>query len=123
MWEGRYPEWDDTVVPRFGVEYEVVKDLFLRTGYYYEGSPVPDQRTTRSNYLDFDKHAISAGAGIEFTKLPVLGEIPLNYPVSIDAFLQYQWMEDRTQNRPLENKSWRIEGYQLALGVGLSTGF
>jgi long-subunit fatty acid transport protein len=125
MWKGRYNEWDDTIVPRLGIECMVWKDLFLRTGYYYEESPVPDQGDIRSNYLDLNKHVLSAGIGYSFTRLPLVGALPFRYPVCVDGFFQYQFMEDRTQRKDPSTvqEGWSIEGYQYALGMGITTGF
>lgn len=123
MWEGKYPEWDNTVLPRLGVEYRVWEELVLRAGYYYEKSPIPDQSNVPSNHLDFNKHVVSTGLGYSFTKLPFVGELPLSYPISVDTFFQYQIMEDRTQIKSNGQPGWRIEGYQTALGIGISSGF
>ncbi len=123
MWQGMYPEWDDTVVPRFGAEYRISEDILVRGGYYYEPSPVPDQRSFPSNYLDFNKHVFSAGVGLALKRLPLVGELPLTYKVEIDAFGQYQLLEDHTQIKETAAESWRIKGSQFALGLGITTGF
>jgi long-chain fatty acid transport protein len=125
VWHGRYPPWDDTFVPRIGCELTVAQGLKLRTGYYYEPSPVPDQGKATSNYLDFTKHVVSLGAGYTFSELPGIGPLPLRYPVSVDAFFQYQIMEPRTQEKEpaTGQEGWRIKGYQYSLGLGVSIGF
>ncbi len=125
MWKGRYPQWNDTVVPRFGCDYRIIDTLTVRAGYYYEPTPVPDQSRTRSNYLDCTKHVISCGAGYTFEELPFIGRLPFRYPVALDAFFQYHVMEPRTQHK-LETTGqdgWRIRGYQFSVGVGLSLCF
>ena len=123
LWEGRYPTWENTLLPRLGVEYEALDNLFLRFGYYYEESPIPDQSNMPSNHLDFNKHVVSTGLGYSFTKLPFVGELPMHYPISIDAFFQYQIMEARTQAKSNGQPGWRIEGYQTAVGLSISSGF
>jgi len=124
-WEGRIQEWENTVLPRLGLEYGIRQDLVLRAGYFYEASPVPDQRDILSNQLDFDRHVLSVGLGYVFSALPCIGELPFQYPISVDAFFQYQWMQDREQKKDpsTAQEGWRIEGYQIATGLGLTVGF
>ncbi|MBW2526170.1 MAG: outer membrane protein transport protein, partial [Deltaproteobacteria bacterium] len=74
------PEFEDRFVPRFGVEYRIglagelrsvhgheeprpLLELPVRAGYVYEQSPVPDQ-TGPTNYVDADRHTVSAGLGV-----------------------------------------------------------
>jgi len=123
MWEGEFPEWNNTVVPRLGVEYKVWKELLLRAGYWYEASPVPDQSDMSSNHLDFDKHVVSTGLGYTFSKVPYLGELPFMHAISVDFFFQWQIMEKRTQAKVTGQPGWLIEGYQVAAGFGVSSGF
>jgi long-chain fatty acid transport protein len=123
MWRGKYPEWNNTLVPRLGVQYKLSEEVFLRSGYYYETSPVPDQGGYPSNYLDFNKHVFSAGVGLALKRLPLIGDLPLIYKLELDAFGQYQVLDDRTQTRPSPEENWRIEGHQYALGLGITTGF
>ncbi len=58
------PGFHDTVVPRVGVEREVLADprfkLLGRAGYFYEPSPAPEQKGV-SNQLDNDRHALTLG--------------------------------------------------------------
>lgn len=125
MWEGRIKPWDNTLLPRFGVEARVLRDLRLRAGYYYDPSPVPDQGDVTSNFLDCSKHVVSGGFGYAITRLPLAGELPLRFPISMDAFFQFQIMENRIQakNASTGQESWRIEGYQMSLGIALHLGF
>jgi hypothetical protein len=61
------PDPHDRFVPRLGAEYTAPlpgsTELQLRAGYWFERSPLPVQRTTR--WLDADRHAFTAGAGVE----------------------------------------------------------
>ncbi len=125
MWEGKIKTWRDTLLPRFGIEYKVNEELVLRGGYYFEGSPVPDQSDTLSNHLDFNKHVLSAGLGYTVIKVPFIGELPLNYPLVFNTFVQYQILNDRVQqkNSATNQSHWIIEGYQYAFGIGLSLSF
>jgi len=120
-------KWKDTYVPRVGAEYELYKNLFVRMGYWHEESPVPDQGDIPSNYLDNDKNVLSWGVGyvLEDLRIPFT-QAKLKYPLLLDAFVQYQMMENRNQEknqRALGQPSWRADGYQIAGGVGLTLQF
>jgi long-chain fatty acid transport protein len=61
------PHYHDIVIPRLGAEYRLFeserRDLDLRAGYSYEPTPVPEQ-VGESNFIDNDKHTLSAGLGL-----------------------------------------------------------
>lgn len=65
------PAFRDRLVPRVGVEWLVVRgesvEVPLRAGYVYERSPVPPQ-TGLTNFVDADRHAFSAGAGVKWNR-------------------------------------------------------
>ena len=119
-------KWKDTYVPRVGAEYELYKNLFVRMGYWHEESPVPDQGDIPSNYLDNDKNVLSWGVGYVLEDLHIpFTQAKLKYPLLLDAFVQYQMMENRNQEKDpsLGQPSWRADGYQIAGGVGLTLQF
>jgi len=93
-------KWKDTYVPRVGAEYELYKNLFVRMGYWHEESPVPDQGDIPSNYLDNDKDVLSWGVGyvLEDLRIPFT-QAKIKYPLLLDAFVQYQMMENRNQEK------------------------
>jgi len=124
-WRGPVKEWEDTVVPRAGAQFRVWDQLMARCGYYFDPSPVPDQSDVTSNYLDSDKHVISAGIGYSFTRLPWIGELPLFYPIQVDGYFQFQSIPRRYQSKdPSTGQSgWYIDGSAYALGFGASMGF
>jgi len=55
-------DWGDRTQLRLGMEYSGYKSLFLRAGYSYDPSPVPDP-TLDPQLLDLNRHIISAGIG------------------------------------------------------------
>jgi len=126
-WRGAVKNWNDTVVPRIGTEYRIWEDVKVRAGYYYDPTPVPDQSDVPSNYLDSDKHVLSVGFGYAFTGLPWIGELPLYYPVEMDGTFQYQFVENRIQEKlpstDEHQQGWRIKGSAFALGIGVTIGF
>ncbi len=70
----------DRFVPRVGVEWRLPLGpealghrLALRAGYSYEHTPIPEQRGV-TNYVDCDRHAISAGVGVTVHHL--IDELP-----------------------------------------------
>jgi long-chain fatty acid transport protein len=119
-------KWKDTYVPRVGAEYELYKNFFVRMGYWHEESPVPDQQDIPSNYLDNDKNVLSWGVGYALENLHIpFTQAKLKYPLLLDAFVQYQMMENRNQEKDpsVGQPSWRADGYQIAGGVGLTLQF
>jgi long-chain fatty acid transport protein len=60
------PHFQDRIVPRVGVEWWLRPHprfaLPIRVGYFFEKSPVPEQ-TAQSNFVDPDRHVLSAGTG------------------------------------------------------------
>ncbi|MCC6216058.1 MAG: hypothetical protein IT376_14425 [Polyangiaceae bacterium] len=73
----------DTWVPRVGVEWALPLAAGatgrVRAGYFYEPSPVPEQKGA-SNYYDPDRHVLTAGYGVRL-------EEPLP-PVDVSLFYQ-----------------------------------
>jgi len=129
----RAPDFRDTVTPRAGIEYRYFSnerlDAFARAGYYFDPSPVPEQRGD-TNYMDNDKHVISFGAGVVLKKVPV---IELSYPVSIDFFIQYHYMTERKHTKeewvgsvPPPNPGYpeiSASGHVLAVGLFFSSSY
>jgi long-chain fatty acid transport protein len=85
------PEFKDIFVPRLGTEFMVNKYFTLRGGYYYQASPVPDQRGI-TNYVDADKHVISIGGGVKAFLPPKI----LERPIHIDFVFQAQILQERS---------------------------
>lgn len=57
-----FKKFDDIVVPRLGLQYEMDDSTDLLFGYYYQPSFVPDKALTGLlNILDNDKHVLSCG--------------------------------------------------------------
>ncbi len=54
--------WNDAMAFRLGLQYEVVENLKLRTGFVYDMTPVPEQ-TLSPSLPDSDRAVVSAGVG------------------------------------------------------------
>jgi long-chain fatty acid transport protein len=112
------PHYHDTVVPRLGVERVLGRGdrvVRARGGYAYEPSPAPEQ-FGETNFIDSDRHLLSAGAGLE---LPGLGGI-LVRPVALDAFVGVTVLEPRAHRKlsPVDPVgSYRSTGWLLSAGV------
>lgn len=104
-------DWVDTYVPRIGGEYQVVENLFLRFGYYYEQSPLRKPGSDGNYILDNDKHVGSLGLGYDLD----LGI--LNYPLSIDA----AYFHDYLAHRQLESADGTELESQGSLNGGIAT--
>ena len=88
------PGFHDILVPRAGVEWHALEeggfDLLLRGGYFYEASPAPEQTGT-TNFIDADKHGLSAGVGLRLPFLPGL----LHHPLELDIAAQLIMLAER----------------------------
>jgi len=111
------PGFSDTFTPRLGLEYALPGGIVLRTGYFFQPSPVPEQ-TQASNYLDNDKHVVSAGIGYTFPRLPW---IPIwKKPLTVEGFFQYTHLVTRTYHKePGFGDSLSMGGYMLYAGASL----
>jgi len=121
MWAAPQPGFSDTFTPRLGVEYGLKNGIVLRAGYFFQPSPVPEQ-TRGSNYLDNDKHVVSAGIGYTFSRLPW---IPLwKKPLTADGFFQYTQLVTRTYRKePGFGDPLSMGGYMLCAGASLRLHF
>ena len=92
------PNFNDTVTPRVGVEvlgYENdTINLYLRGGFFYEPSPVPEQ-TGMTNYLDSDRFVFNWGFGFLFKRLGKKIDLT-DKPISFDVGISYHYLSDRT---------------------------
>lgn len=93
------PPFEDTIVPRFGVEYAFEPGLSsrwlrwmaiiaIRAGYYFEPTPVTSADKSH-NIFDTDQDVVSTGFQIDF---PMMQGRILS---SIEAYFQYHLLRDR----------------------------
>ncbi len=93
------PPFEDTIVPRFGVEYAFDPSfssrwlswmalIAIRAGYYFEPTPVPSADKSH-NIFDTDQDVVSTGFQIDF---PIMRGRILS---SIEAYFQYHLLRDR----------------------------
>lgn len=115
------PNFQDTIVPRVGVEWTFVKNKRwrwdLRGGYAYEPSPAPKQ-IGETNFLILDKHTLSTGIGLS---LPRFGAFlfPTDFAFSFAAtFLE---ADDVIKFSPVDpSGDFKTSGYSIQ-GSLLST--
>ena len=85
----------DVFVPRLGLEYRAVEnqsvELDLRLGYAYKNSPFPQQRGI-TNFVDGDKHEMSAGLGVRLVDL----EPTIHGYIALDTYFLFVHIPDRT---------------------------
>jgi long-subunit fatty acid transport protein len=98
------PRFEDRFVPRLGVEYTLgfgrsvtvhgeerrAVEVPLRAGYSYEATPVPPQ-TGVTNFVDTDRHTLSAGAGLVLNRPSSL----LSGTLHVDAYFQASILPER----------------------------
>lgn len=114
------PHFADVLVPRVGFELLAAdsfdRDVVVRGGYVYEPSPAPEQ-IGETNFVDNDKHTLSAGAGVT---LRTLGSV-FTRPVSFDAYLAATFLEPRSNGKlsPIDPVGdYRSTGRVWQAGVG-----
>ena len=115
----------DTVVPRVGLEWRhdpgAASLAALRAGYRFDPSPVPDQ-TGITNFLDSNRHVISAGGGFTIREDP--GAILAR--ISLDLHGDVQLLEPRViiKDNPVDPVGdMRIGGHVVNIGVTLASSF
>ena len=129
------PKFEDRFVPRIGLEYSFgfggtvdvhgearpAIQVPLRAGYAYEATPIPPQ-TGVTNFVDADRHTVSAGAALV-----------LNHPSSVlrgtlhvDAYFQASILpqrETRKANAADFVGDYRASGAMLGGGGGVGVDF
>jgi long-chain fatty acid transport protein len=134
-------EFDDTIVPRLGVEYYATDDLALRFGYFYRSTPVPEQDGNR-NLIDSAKHVFSIGLGYSFVFEQFFyavrkpsdegpeGDDVEPARTTINMFFQLHWHEKESVTKnvlvaptdPVGN-SFRTDGTITNFGIDIVTQF
>ncbi len=84
--------FENILIWRGGLEYNVTEDAKVRLGYYYQPSPLNDVPQTMTQFLDTDQHVFSTGLGYVW-RFP---ERFLGHPVEFDLYLQYHHLPRRT---------------------------
>jgi long-chain fatty acid transport protein len=118
----------DRFVPRIGAEWrlplgpkELGHKLALRAGYSYEKTPIPEQRGV-TNYVDGDRHALSAGLGLVMHH--VLDELPGD--LRFDVHAQLSILPERTTHKDDPSDlvgSYTQRGTILAIGSTVGVAF
>jgi len=83
-------QFDDTIIPRLGAEYDLNKNFSLRGGVAYEESPLKTTRNPEINYLDTDKIVVGLGISATYDRTRILA-----FPVRFDLGYQYQKLQER----------------------------
>jgi long-chain fatty acid transport protein len=103
--------WRNEFVYRGGLEYEAVRNLFLRAGYCYGASPVPDQTLTPLTAV-ITEQTFTAGIGYHWSRyqidLAYQYDIPVTRNVGTSALLSGEY----------SNSSVSVSMHWLALTVG-----
>lgn len=81
----------DIYIPRLGVEYMFIENLFARFGYYWEDTPFSSPGGGNTVVLDNAKHVFSVGLSHDITYIPFMV-----YPVSIGLTYFNQYLQPRT---------------------------
>ncbi len=84
-------ETKDIYVPRLGIEYSPIEELYLRFGYYYEETPFDGVGIGNTVILDNSKHVGSLGIGWDVSYIPFLA-----HPLSLGVTYFNHYLAPRT---------------------------
>ena len=111
------------MIPRIGVEWLALKtpalSMMLRTGYFFEASPVPSQRG-QTNFVDSDKHGVSVGVGFEINTQDHIIEGPLTFDIAaLWIELADHYVEKTNPVDPIGDYTYRgrLLGVSCSIGV------
>jgi long-subunit fatty acid transport protein len=92
--------WQDQLVYRAGLEYAVTENLFLRAGYAYGKSPVPDSTLTPMTAAIME-HTLTAGVGYQVGPwsfdLAYQYDIPITRNVGTSGLLSGEYSNSSTE--------------------------
>ena len=97
----------DTVVPRFGIRSTIQNNIDVSAGYAFIRSPVRDQ-TGVTNFLDSNKHLLSAGASYTFRSAGFW-----HNPIRLSAYIQDTLLQTR-----IVHKTQAVPQYQEGYSFG-----
>lgn len=83
-------KFDNTLVPRLGLRYQVNEDLMLTTGVSYENSPLKTSSSDSVNLFDNDR--VISAFGFTYT---MNHSNFFAYPVQVDGAYQYHYLKER----------------------------
>lgn len=83
-------EFEDVLVPRGALEYELNDYLSFTGGLAYRESPLESKRNPDMNFLDSDRLIVGFGTSLEFTDPYVLAN-----PVQFDLAYQFHHLQNR----------------------------
>jgi long-chain fatty acid transport protein len=115
----------DRVVPHLGVEWRAIArpkwEAFVRGGYEYAKSPIAPQ-TGVTNYIDRDRHSVSAGLGGRL--LAPLRELPGDVRLDVHAQLSELTTATTTKSDPSNTiGDYTAGGHIWNVGATLTVGF
>ena len=123
---GQPARFHDTLTPRASVEFRRTLGEFraaLRAGYRFDPTPVPDQTSSAMNFLDSNRHVVSAGLGATRGFHDSDGS---ERSVTVSVHGEVQLLDRRTILKsdpadPIGDQT--IEGHVLHLGVTVASSF
>ncbi len=93
--------FNDTWVPRLGVEHQLNDEQTFRLGYFYRPGIIdPSQLSGAGNLLDPARHAFSAGFGWRFHQF-----LHLDTPFTLDIDAQFQVLQTQTISKSAGNEA------------------
>jgi len=113
-------DWEDTKQLRFGMEYKINEMFTVRSGYFYDPTPIPDN-TLDLQWPDADKKTYSVGTGINIGKCTV--DIALQYVDIEKARIIGGESENFNESYNHQDVSAKADGYMIGGGFTVSYAF
>ncbi|MGP9831668.1 outer membrane protein transport protein [Marinobacter sp. NSM] len=83
-------KFDDILIPRIGLEYQLSRNFIVTSGVAYEESPLSTDRNPDLNYFDTDRAVFGLGLTAIYERTRILA-----FPVRLDLGYQYQRLLER----------------------------
>ncbi len=98
----KLPKFNDIIIPRGGISYNISSWISIMGGYYYQPSFIPDSEMKgRLNLLDNSLHAVALGLKISVPRLGGMGG-----PLTIILSGQYQYLVEREVIKRNPDPTW-----------------
>ncbi len=114
------PKFKDTWLPRIGIEWTLRERVLLRAGYFFYDSPVPEQKSSLTNFLDNDRHVISIGSEYIVQDPPGFWDKPLHISVHLQYHISVRRHYAKTSPTDPYYPGYSLGGYILMGGLQIT---
>jgi|Deesub1362B_J571_1020462.scaffolds.fasta_scaffold01807_3 long-chain fatty acid transport protein len=112
-------DWENTFRVSLGIEYFLNELMVLRTGFYYDQSPIPEKTLDPLIPDAGDKFSFNLGSGFRFTKFSV----DLNYEFVYSPKKSFTGLQDADNDGEFDNFPGEYSTVVHAFGIGINFRF